>query len=70
LQNHILFFDLLKSKFDQHYPYRHIPPRCTVNEEGEKISEWVMSVHDLVDFLNQTPLSFQVPQMYTEFAVA
>jgi hypothetical protein len=51
VQNHLLFLDGLPSRFDPNDPYAHIPKREAVSEEGEKISEWTISVDGVQEFL-------------------
>lgn len=51
-QNHILFFNELQTPFDPNDPFRFVPERLTVNNDGEKISEWSASISDLESFLS------------------
>jgi hypothetical protein len=52
IQNMILFLKEIKKPFDEKNIYSYIPSRVTVNEEGKKISEWHISIKDLMKFLN------------------
>lgn len=49
-QNHILFFDQLASPFDESNPFIHVPQRMILNEDGERISEWVLPINELKIF--------------------
>ena len=51
LQNHLLFLDQIDGVFDPSQPYAHIPSRETVSEDGEPISEWKITLDDLMLFL-------------------
>jgi len=51
-QNHILFLNELKTPFDPTDPYRFVPERMIINNDGEKISEWSASMSDLERFLS------------------
>jgi hypothetical protein len=48
LQNQILFLDRLALPFDPLDPYRSIGDRITASEEGEAISEWILSFDELL----------------------
>lgn len=47
IQHHALFLSDIKGTFDPSDPYAHIPERSPANEDGEPISEWVISLSDL-----------------------
>ena len=49
-QNHLLFLDQLNGPFDISDPWRHIGSRNTESEDGEKISEWQLSMKDIEAF--------------------
>jgi len=51
-QNHILFLNELETPFDPTDPYRFVPERMIINNDGEKISEWSASMSDLERFLS------------------
>lgn len=53
IQNQVLFLDSLSSPFNQDDPFSQVSERVVVNEDGEKISEWVISVKDLEAFLKE-----------------
>lgn len=46
VQNHVLFFSEIKGSFDPSNPYPHIPERTVTNEDGERISEWIIPFSD------------------------
>jgi hypothetical protein len=48
-RNHILFLADITSSFDPTNPYPHIPDRSVTNEDGERISEWVIPFSDFVE---------------------
>ena len=50
-QNHILFLNELE-QFDPNDPFHFVPERITINDDGEKISEWSASIEDLERFLS------------------
>lgn len=54
IQNQILFLDQLPSPFDEHAPFSHVPERKILSEDGEKISEWFVSIKDLESFLRES----------------
>ena len=54
VQNSLLLGRHALSDFDTRNPYRSIPIRRRVNEEGEKISEWFMHLTDFRDFLERS----------------
>jgi hypothetical protein len=51
-QNHIFFLNELETPFDPIDPFRFVPERTTINIDGEKISEWSVSITDLESFLS------------------
>ena len=48
VQNQILFMDKIREGFDEEGLERYIPKRTTTTSEGERISEWSVSVKDIV----------------------
>jgi hypothetical protein len=52
IQNHILFFDSLSSPFNQNDPFPSIPKRRLVDEDGNHLSEWSVSIKDIESFLH------------------
>ena len=63
IQNHILFLNELKSEFSEKNIYQYIPQRETTTDDGEKISEWIVGINDIKDFIkkNVPDLDKQVP---------
>ncbi len=51
LQNQILLCKTIRQRFNGHNFYDFIEPRETHTEDGEPISEWVVSRSSIVDFL-------------------
>lgn len=60
-QNQILFLAELPEPFDELNPYKYISPRRTHTEDGEVISEWHISRHDLSDFIQLSAKPFTSP---------
>lgn len=50
MQNHVVILDFLVEPFDENRLYDFIPDRETINEDGEKISEWVLDRDDFNNF--------------------
>ncbi|MCX4756215.1 hypothetical protein [Kitasatospora purpeofusca] len=50
IQNAIIFLDELESSFDIGEPWASIGPRCAIDEDGNKISEWVAPMDSVRDF--------------------
>lgn len=53
IQNRILFIKDIKGRFDINKISKYVSPHTKVNEDGDKISEWKVSVDDLKIFLKQ-----------------
>jgi hypothetical protein len=53
IQNQILFLDELDKPFSKLNPYEFIRERKTVSDEGDKISEWDISVDDIKVYLDR-----------------
>jgi CdiI N-terminal domain len=51
IQNHILFFDQLQSQFDERNPFSSVTERQTIDEDGNRISEWSVQINELEEFL-------------------
>jgi hypothetical protein len=43
VQNSIILLDELDEAFDPQEPWRYVQPRCSVDEDGNRVSEWVTS---------------------------
>jgi hypothetical protein len=57
VQNHILFFGQLSQPFSSERPWDSVRDRETVNEDGQKISEWATTIEEIKYFLVGTELS-------------
>jgi hypothetical protein len=47
IQNHLLFFDQLAGGFNEADIYRHVGPRETLDERGNEVSEWSVSLQSV-----------------------
>jgi len=54
LNEQLLFMADLETPIDAENPYTHVGEYRELNEEGERISEWVVPLQDLVDFLRSS----------------
>jgi hypothetical protein len=50
IQNAILFLEEIKETFDPAAPWNCVGPRRGVDEDGNKISEWITSMDSLREF--------------------
>jgi CdiI N-terminal domain len=50
IQNAIIFLDEIKGSFDLNAPWGFIEPRHGIDEDGNKISEWITSMDSLREF--------------------
>jgi CdiI N-terminal domain len=57
VQNSLLFLDQLSHEFDPAAPWQSVAPRSVVDEDGQVISEWRVSVDDIRDFLESGMLA-------------
>lgn len=55
VQNRFLFLDQLTREFDPKAPWESMDPRSVVNEDGQAISEWEVTLADIREFLERTP---------------
>ena len=53
IQNQILFFKNLPSPFNENDPFSSVPARQRMDEDGNRISEWAVSIKEIEAFLNQ-----------------
>ncbi len=51
VQNHLLFLADLKEEFDIDDPFRFVPDHSAVSEDGERISEWIVSLDAVRKFI-------------------
>lgn len=51
VQHHILFFNKLSSPFNEKDPFSSVPQRRVVDEDGNQLSEWSVSVKEIETFL-------------------
>jgi CdiI N-terminal domain len=57
VQNSLLFLDQLPREFDPGAPWQSVAPRSVVDEDGEPISEWRISLDDIRAFLESGKLA-------------
>lgn len=50
VQNSLIFLDELNEPFDPQEPWRYVEPYCEVDEDGNRISEWVTSAFEVRQF--------------------
>ncbi len=55
-QNHYLFPENLDHEFDPDVPWDSVRARETINDDGDKLSEWELPLQSLRDFLRQRNL--------------
>lgn len=67
-QNHVLFTSEVRGTFDPNDPYFHVPERRVTNEDGERISEWVVPFGDVAR-AKSSLLGISVPVSTTDNAV-
>ncbi|WP_405055941.1 hypothetical protein OG474_24730 [Kribbella sp. NBC_01505] len=51
VHNSILFLEQLDDAFDPEEPWRSVGPRCVVDEDGNRISEWATGMTEVRAFL-------------------
>jgi len=54
VQNCLLFLDQLADEFDPTAPWESVSPRSVVDEDGVRISEWLVSTADIGEFLERS----------------
>jgi hypothetical protein len=52
IQNAIIFIDEIGQDFDPTVPWNYVEPRRAVDEDGNKISEWITSMDSLREFFS------------------
>jgi hypothetical protein len=50
IQNAIIFLDETEGVFDPEAPWSFVEPRHRIDEDGNRISEWVTSMDSLREF--------------------
>jgi hypothetical protein len=50
IQNTIIFLDEIEGDFDPATPWSYVGPRQGIDEDGNKISEWITSFDSLREF--------------------
>lgn len=56
VQNQLLFLNTIDGGFDPWNPYSHIPPRDVQSEEGVMVSEWIITVNEIIFFMDKARL--------------
>ncbi len=56
IQHQILFFKNLSSPFNESDPFSSVPKRQRVDEDGNRISEWAVSIKEIEAFLKRGAL--------------
>lgn len=51
VQNSLIFLDQLSHEFDPDAPWESVAPRSVVDEDGQTISEWRVSLDDIREYL-------------------
>ena len=51
VQNSVVFLDELDSRFDPEEPWHFMRPRCAIDDDGNRISEWSTGMTELRLFL-------------------
>jgi len=54
VQNCLLFLDQLADEFDPTAPWVSVSPRSVVEGDGQRISEWRVSIDDIGEFLERS----------------
>jgi CdiI N-terminal domain len=50
IQNALIFLDEIEGDFDSAAPWDRVGPRHTIDEDGNKLSEWTTSMDSLIEF--------------------
>lgn len=54
VQNSVLFLDELDVRFEPEAPWHFVGPRCAIDEDGNRISEWSTGMAELRLFLESS----------------
>jgi hypothetical protein len=57
IQNALIFLDEIEEDFDLATPWDSVRPREAIDEDGNKISEWITSMGSLREFFGVTPFA-------------
>ena len=57
IQNALIFLDEIEENFDPAAPWDSVRPREAIDEDGNKISEWITSMGSLREFFGMTPFT-------------
>lgn len=57
VQNQLLFLDQLPRELDPTEPWESVDPRSVVDEDGQRISEWRVSIDDIDEFLKLSSIT-------------
>jgi CdiI N-terminal domain len=57
VQNQLLVLDQLPREFDPTELWESVDPRSVVDEDGQRISEWRVSIDDIQEFLKLSSIS-------------
>jgi hypothetical protein len=61
IQNALIFLDEIEGDFDPAAPWNSVRPREIVDEDGNKISEWMTSMGSLREFFGAIPFADDEP---------
>jgi hypothetical protein len=56
VQNQLLFLDQLQHELNPIAPWESVSPRSVVDEDGQRISEWRVSINDIEEFLKASSI--------------
>jgi hypothetical protein len=57
IQNALIFLDEIEEDFDPAAPWDSVGPREVIDEDGNKISEWITSMSSLREFFGVDPFA-------------
>jgi hypothetical protein len=53
VQNHMFFFSQINEEFDIQKIYKYVPERACFSGDGSEISEWKISVKEIMEYLER-----------------
>jgi hypothetical protein len=62
VQDQLIFLDELSREFDPAAPWESVRPRSLVNENGQAIQEWRVSINDIQEFYARADWTQKRPQ--------